>query len=108
MASRSTNVTFARSNAIFSVSRSPDESAFCNSGTYSPVNCPHKLTLRVFGLGRTVVIFSTISHSSNPARHVAGHHTPAAELSVGAVYDRPRCYSCRIVGGHKPPRQPEP
>src|SRR5437667_1088939 len=24
---------------------------------------------------------------------------------VGAVYDRPRCSSCKIVGGHRPPLQ---
>src|SRR5207249_2495412 len=24
---------------------------------------------------------------------------------VGAVYDRPRCSSCEIVGGHRPPLQ---
>jgi hypothetical protein len=26
-------------------------------------------------------------------------------FSVGAVYDRPRCHNCRIVGGHRPPLQ---
>ena len=40
IASRSTKVTFARSNEMSWVSTFSGESALCNSGTYSPVNCP--------------------------------------------------------------------
>src|SRR2546422_8790798 len=68
---RSTKVTFDRSSATFPVSVFSADRAFSSSGTYSPVNCPHKRTLRDLGPSRIVVIFNTIYVPLMTALHPA-------------------------------------
>jgi len=93
IASRSTKVTFDRSSAKVSTAPSSGNRAFFNSGTYSPVNCPHKTTLRDLGLSRTVVIFSTTTSLHSPSLHAACHDI--SQLMARRIARRPESHRVR-------------
>src|SRR5262245_57330401 len=59
IALRSTNVTLDISRAIWGADSGFN--AFASSGTYSPVSCPHRCTVRALLSFCVVVIFSTNS-----------------------------------------------
>ena len=86
IASRSTKVTLERSKATLPVSMFSVDSAFCSSGTYSPVNCPHKCTLSDSGVSRTVVIFNTAVSLPGFVGHFACHHTSLTTRTLSGLH----------------------
>src|SRR5579883_296804 len=60
MASRSTNVTFARSIDMVFPEADSSASRRSTSGRYSFVNCPQRRTLKDFSFSRVGLIFNTV------------------------------------------------